>query len=171
MTTDLLSTDLPTALRQLAALALAVVGAWAALVGILASWRPTARVARALTPRVLRAALFTTVSGGLAIAPAQATGELDGLPFPDRGLTAHPSKPAQPVDASARTVSLGHHVVKPGESLWSIAATTLPAGASTVDIAASSAAWYDSNRAVIGANPSLIHPGQDLAAPDADAAR
>jgi hypothetical protein len=61
--------------------------------------------------------------------------------------------------------------VKPGESLWSIAEATLPAGASAAEVAASSAAWYDTNRAVIGANPSLIHPGQDLAAPDAEAAR
>ena len=171
MTTDLLSTDLPTALRQFASLSLAAVGAWAALVGLLASWRPTAHLARALTPHVLRAALFTTVSGGLAIAPAHAAGELDGLPFPDRGVTAAPTSPTDPVQASTPAVSLRHHLVKPGESPWSISAATLPAGASAADVAASSAAWYDTNRTVIGANPNLIHPGQDLVAPEPEAAR
>ncbi len=71
MTTDLLSADLPTALRQVAALSLVAVGVWAALIGLLASWRPTARLARALTPRMLRAALFTTVSGAASCWPGR----------------------------------------------------------------------------------------------------
>jgi len=167
MTTDLLSADLPTALRQVAALSLVAVGAWAALIGVLASCRPTARLARALTPRVLRAALFTTVSGTLAMAPAHAAGELDGLPFPDRGVTANPST----TGAAEFTSAAGHHVVAPGESLWSIAAATLPAEAPPARIADASAAWYDANRATIGPDPDLIHPGQDLTAPDAEAAR
>jgi hypothetical protein len=152
---------LPTALRQVAALSLVAVGAWAAIVGLLASWRPTARLARALTPRVLRAALFTTVSGTLAITPAHAAGELDGLPFPDRGTTIAPT----PVTTG------GHHVVKPGESLWTIAADALPPEATAAHVASASTAWYDANREAIGPDPDLILPGQQLTAPDAEVAR
>src|SRR5687768_14270717 len=153
---DLLSADLPTALSQLTAATLVVVGAWAALVGLLASWRPTARVARALTPRVLRTALFTTVSGTLAISPAHADSDLDGLPFPDRGTTV------QPVSAGTS----GEHVVQAGESLWTIAASALPPDAGTANVAGASAAWYDANRRTIGPDPDVIHPGQQLVAPD-----
>ena len=170
MTTDLLSADLATALRQVAALSLAVVGAWAALIGLLASWRPTARLARALTPRLLRAALFTTVSGTLAISPAHATGELDGLPFPDRAVTAEPSNAGTP-EPPMPVASSTHHVVRSGESLWSIAAATLPAEAPPDRIAEASAAWYDVNRATIGADPDLILPGQQLTAPDIEVTR
>jgi nucleoid-associated protein YgaU len=158
---DLLSADLPTALSQLTAATLVVVGAWAALVGLLASWGPTARVARALTPRVLRAALFTTVSGTLAFSPAHAGSDLDGLPFPDRGTTVQPVA----VETS------GEHVVQAGDSLWSIAASTLPSGSGAADVASASGAWYAANRATIGPDPDVIHPGQQLVAPDVEAAR
>lgn len=171
MTTDLLTADLPTALRQLAALSLVAVGTWAALIGLLASWRPTARLARALTPRILRAALFTTVSGTLVIAPAHASGELDGLPFPDRGVTASPSDPGTPDGPPMPASSATLHVVTPGESLWSIAAATLPEDAPPESIADASAAWYDANRATIGPDPDLILPGQQLAAPDTEVTR
>ena len=171
MTTDLHSVDLPTALHQVAALSLAAVGAWAALIGLLASWRPTARLARALTPRVLRAALCTTVSGTLAISPAHATGELDGLPFPDRSITAQPSDAGRPDGSPLPVASSTRHVVKSGESLWSIAAATLPAEAPPEHIADASAAWYDANRATIGADPDLILPGQQLTAPDIEVTR
>ena len=83
--------DLPAALLQLTTLAAVGVAMWAALVALLASWRPTKRIAMALTPRLIRAAVFTTVSGTLVIGPAHADSDLDGLPFPDRGTTAEPS--------------------------------------------------------------------------------
>src|ERR1044072_4296618 len=88
--------DLPTALFQLTSALLLTVLAWATLVALLASWGPTKRLALALTPRLIRAAVFTTVSGTLVIGPAQAASDLDGLPFPDRGVTATPPRPASP---------------------------------------------------------------------------
>ena len=153
--------DLPAALLQLTTLAALVVAVWAALVALLASWRPTKRVAMALTPRLLRAALFTTVSGTLVIGPAHATSDLDGLPFPDRGTTDEPT----PVATS------GHHVVQAGESLWTIATDALAPTATPAQVASTSAAWYDANRTTIGPDPDLILPGQQLRAPDAEAAR
>lgn len=153
--------DLPAALLQLTTLAFLGVAAWAAFVALLASWRRTRRIAMALTPRLIRAAVFTTVSGTLAISPAHADSELDGLPFPDRTATAEPIP-----------VSTGdHHVVHDGESLWTIAADSLPPEATAAQVARRSAAWYDANRPTIGADPDLILPGQQLAAPDAEGAR
>jgi nucleoid-associated protein YgaU len=153
--------DLPAALLQLTTLAAFGVAMWAALVALLASWRPTKRMAVALTPRLIRAAVFTTVSGTLVIGPAHADSDLDGLPFPDRGTTAGPT-----------AVSTGgHHVVKAGESLWTIATDALPPAVTPAQVASTSAAWYDANRTVIGPDPNLILPGQQLTAPATEAAR
>ena len=153
--------DLPAALLQLTTLAFLGAAVWAALVALLASWRPTKRIAMALTPRLVRAAVFTTVSGTLAISPAHADSDLDGLPFPDRGATAEPT----PVSTGV------HHVVQAGESLWTIAADALPPEATAAQVAGTSAAWYEANRSTIGADPDLILPGQQLAAPDAEGVR
>ena len=153
--------DLPAALLQLTTLAALAVAVWAALVALLASWGPTKRVAMALTPRLLRAAVFTTVSGTLVIGPAHADSDLDGLPFPDRGTTAE----STPVSTG------GHHVVQAGESLWTIATEALPPDATAAQVASTSAAWYDANRSAIGPDPDLILPGQQLTAPDAEGTR
>lgn len=154
--------DLPVALLQLTTLAFLGVAAWAALIALLASWHPTKRFARALTPRFIRAFVFATASGTLAIGPAHANGDLNGLPFPDRGVTA-----AEPTAVSTP----GHHVVRSGESLWTIAGEALPPDATAAQVATSSAAWYQANRPVIGADPDLIHPGQMLAPPESEDAR
>ena len=153
--------DLPAALLQLTTLVAVGVAMWAALVALLASWRPTKRMAVALTPRLIRAAVFTTVSGTLVIGPAHADSDLDGLPFPDRGTTAE----------TTQVSTGGHHVVQAGESLWTIATDALPPEATAAQVANSSAAWYDANRSTIGPDPDLILPGQQLTAPAAEATR
>ncbi|MFL6090070.1 MAG: hypothetical protein ACJ71Z_08020 [Aeromicrobium sp.] len=140
--------DLPTALARLATALLGVALAWAALVAALASWRPTAHWARAITPRALRAAALTALSGTLAISPARAAGDLDGLPLPQRGAT-----------------TTGAHVVAPGESLWAIAANRLGPDATAGAVAGSSRAWYLRNRDTIGPDPDVIRAGQMLEAP------
>lgn len=58
-----------------------------------------------------------------------------------------------------------HVVVHPGDSLWAIAARALPAHASDADVSRAWRRLYDRNRAVIGADPSLIRPGQRLELP------
>jgi len=55
--------------------------------------------------------------------------------------------------------------VRPGESLWSIAARELGPGASHVEIAARWPLWYQANRHVIGADPNVLLPGQLLSPP------
>jgi nucleoid-associated protein YgaU len=64
-------------------------------------------------------------------------------------------------DSEAR----GTLVVRPGDSLWTIAAARLPAGAGP---AAVDGAWrrlYAANRPPLGADPDLIHPGDVLRVP------
>ena len=50
-------------------------------------------------------------------------------------------------------------VVTAGDSLWSIAARHLPPGATDAQVAAAWPGWYQTNSAVIGADPDLIRPG------------
>jgi nucleoid-associated protein YgaU len=58
-----------------------------------------------------------------------------------------------------------HVTVQAGDSLWRIAATHLGADATSAQIAEAWPRWYAANRAVIGADPALIRPGQVLSAP------
>lgn len=55
--------------------------------------------------------------------------------------------------------------VQPGDCLWSIAARALGADATDADIAAAWPRWYATNRNVIGADPNLLQPGQQLTPP------
>lgn len=82
---------------------------------------------------------------GRAVAPARDTEGTDG---PGRGARQE-----------ARTV-----VVAPGDSLWSITAELLR----TEDAATIAASWphlYEANREVVGEDPDLVHPGQELLVP------
>lgn len=56
-------------------------------------------------------------------------------------------------------------VVLRGDSLWSIAGRTLPAGATAAEKDKAWRAWYSANAAVIGSDPDLILPGQILLPP------
>lgn len=56
-------------------------------------------------------------------------------------------------------------VVRRGDTLWSIAARQLPAGAGAAEIAEAWPELYAANREVVGENPSLIRPGQRLLVP------
>ena len=56
-------------------------------------------------------------------------------------------------------------VVRPGDSLWVIAATRLGRSASKDQVAVAWPRWYAANRVEIGSDPSLIRPGQILHTP------
>ncbi len=58
--------------------------------------------------------------------------------------------------------------VRPGDTLWDIAADHLPPGATTTDVAAAWPDWYRANLAVVGGDPDLIRPGQQLDRPTTD---
>jgi hypothetical protein len=55
--------------------------------------------------------------------------------------------------------------VRPGDSLWTIAARHLGPGATATEIAGAWPLWYDANRAAIGSDPHLIRPGTVLVPP------
>jgi resuscitation-promoting factor RpfA len=71
-----------------------------------------------------------------------------------------PAASVPSVDIPADTV-----VVAPGDSLWLLAAHRLPASAPSELVQQASCDWYATNRATIGDDPNLIHPGQTLLAP------
>lgn len=84
----------------------------------------------------------------------------------DKQVKPKQPEPEQPAVAPTMTGKNDLLVtVHGGESLWSIAAAHLPDGASNSDIDHAWRAWYSTNRKVIGANPDLVIPGQQLTAP------
>ncbi|MEJ7648917.1 MAG: LysM peptidoglycan-binding domain-containing protein [Nakamurella sp.] len=62
-------------------------------------------------------------------------------------------------------------VVHRGETLWSIAARQLGPDATDAQIDTAWHHWYTANREVIGDNPDVILPGQQLHAPPAQTDR
>lgn len=72
-------------------------------------------------------------------------------------------RPASPVAPDAEPTVR----VRPGDSLWLIAARRLGHPASDAEIAHAWPRWYAANAEVIGADPSVIRPGQVLRAPEA----
>lgn len=148
--------DFPDALVAIASLFQFAVACWVLVV--IGLGHTSSPLGRALTPALLRGALFASAAGALALTPVHAERvtsptrhQLDGLRLPDRPALAIPSSPAV--------------VVRPGDTLWAIAARSLPPGATNSEIAAACARWYATNRAVIGADPDLIHPQQRLTPP------
>ncbi|HZM65368.1 MAG TPA: LysM domain-containing protein [Nakamurella sp.] len=61
--------------------------------------------------------------------------------------------------------------MQPGDSLWSIAAAHLPSPPSDPDIDTAWRTWYSTNAEVIGADPDLIMPGQQLRFPNPEMRR
>jgi nucleoid-associated protein YgaU len=118
--------------------------------------------------------------------PTQTPDRPTPVGVPDRptsvGVPDRPTQGAPTRYTDLRTgqlVRAASRVVKPGESLWEIAAAEL--GATAGDRAAGDGAagdgavakrwpqWYAANRAVIGPDPDLILPGQALRIPAAPA--
>ena len=104
--------------------------------------------------------------------PGEAVGEPQPTTIP-MPVAAEPEEPtvertatAAPAPDEARAPTADSVTVRRGDSLWRIAAEHLDADASDAEIAAAWPRWYEANRAVIGSDPNLIHPGQVLRAPD-----
>ena len=151
--------DFPHALVASASLVQLALSTWVLAVVILSQVNSTA--ASAFTPVLLRRALFAGAAGALAVAPASAEREATTQPACGEHSLAgrrHPQRPAGGV--------AGGVLVRAGDTLWAIAARSLPAGASNAEIASACARWHTANRAVIGADPDLIHPQQRLVPPE-----
>ncbi len=103
----------------------------------------------------------TTASAGPTARPT-ALPTVRPTALPTVRPTARPT--AGSTDRSADRPA-GSVIVRTGDTLWSIAAGHLPSGASAVDIDAAWRTWYSANRTLIGANPDVIQPGQQLVRP------
>ncbi|MDX6285689.1 MAG: hypothetical protein QOG53_1174 [Frankiales bacterium] len=138
----------------------------------------SARACDAITPIALRRALQATLGLAVvtipAVAPVLAPAHADaskpgpGAALPSLDRPAGEAPPPVPLPAGAPTTHVNRptvHVVRPGDCLWTIAARHLDKP--TVDTVADSwPRWYAANRAVIGADPNVLHPGQRLIAPE-----
>ncbi len=115
----------------------------------------------------------------------------DQAPLPDAGWVA--SRPARPpvaphlvsstptragVAAATRAADRGPRldpglseasdvVVRRGDTLWSLAARQLGAGATDAEVAAWWPRWWQANRALIGPDPDRLQPGTRLLVPRA----
>lgn len=109
--------------------------------------------------RLVLLACGATLAAGLA-SPAGAEPGLSGLPLPDRATGAAVSS-HQPAPAPAeRTVT-----VRPGDSLWDLAAAELDPSAPPGRVEQHWQRLYQLNRPAVGPDPDLIHPGQQLRLP------
>ena len=105
-------------------------------------------------------------NGGRADTTRSTKAILNGLPLPDRPVNhvaSHPSRTAAGHPGAARPTAV--LLIRPGDTLWAIAAHRLGPGASSAEIAAYVGALYRTNRATIGPDPDLLHPGQALRLP------
>lgn len=102
----------------------------------------TAVPAHALAPVASRAP--TTVSDTMPL-------PLAGLPLPDRVAGAASAGPQPAI-----------HIVRKGDTLWAIAKAMLPVGAGPMEVATQAHQLHQQNRQVLGPNPDLIYPGQQL---------
>ncbi|WP_052436535.1 LysM peptidoglycan-binding domain-containing protein [Georgenia sp. SUBG003] len=75
------------------------------------------------------------------------------------------STAAAPAPDTARST----YLVRPGDSLWTIAEAHLGPAATGADVSRAWPAWHAANRADLGPDPHLIHPGQLLQVPDEEA--
>jgi hypothetical protein len=161
---DVHGQSFPDALLALACLVQLALSTWVLLAVVLGLVHAPAPVLRAVAPRLVRRALFAGTVGALALSPVHAERgvapnapmrhDLTGLRLPDRPV-------ATPHLESGRAVV----VVRPGDTLWSIARRALPAGATDAEIARACARWHAANRGVIGDDPDLIFPQQRLHPP------
>lgn len=79
------------------------------------------------------------------------------LTLKEDGKTAEQAEPNRSKEDKPPTGD--KYSVKPGDSLWKIAKQNAPKGASWQEL-------YDLNEGIIGANPNLIKPGQELVFPE-----
>lgn len=98
--------------------------------------------------------------------PLQSSGSLD--PFdPHWKPASEPVSGPLPSPPSARWQAPAHQdvTVTAGDTLWALAAAQLGPLATDAEIASHWPAWFELNRAVIGADPHVLQPGQVLAVP------
>jgi len=98
-------------------------------------------------------------------ATATAAAAAASLDWPVTAPAAPDAAPATPATALPGAT----HVVRPGDTLWHLAAQALgaPGGPAPADavVAAAWPSWWEANREAIGDDPHLLRPGTSLVAP------
>jgi nucleoid-associated protein YgaU len=114
-------------------------------------------------PPALRRALLAGLGVALASGPLTPTVHArTGPPPGEAGGTGTPLPvPTRPLGGLAQP----DIVVRPGDSLWRLAAARADASAPASQVARSVVRLHRANREVIGADPDLIRPGQRLVVP------
>jgi hypothetical protein len=118
--------------------------------------------------RLLGAALGVGLAVGVAGVAVPAAAAPVALPVAaaPRAATAVPAValhldwPVTPAGAAEPVT------VRPGDCLWSITAARLGPDAAPQAVASTWPRWWAANRDVIGDDPDLLHPGQQLTAPE-----
>ncbi len=147
---------------------------WAGLICVAAALEVTSRGRLAATtwvgcPPALRRVLLSSLGVALVSAPGAAPATLTASRLTDgSGVSGSAERRTLPVPArpmgSIRPAA-SRLVVRPGDTLWDLAETRLPASAPAVAVAGQVERMYHRNRAVIGPDPDLIRPGQRLVSP------
>lgn len=167
---DVGGSSFPTALLAVASLLGLGLAAWSLLAATAILAGGSSRLVAAIAPVAMRRALLAGAAGVLVVGPAHAetlaapdAGHhlVDGLPLPDRPDVAERAvRGVLPAAAGPRVVE-----VRRGDTLWAIAARSLPAGSTATEIAEATTRWHRVNRDVIGDDPDLIVPAQQLVPP------
>ena len=112
----------------------------------------------------------TTTAAARAAAPASVPPGAGPAARSGRTTRAAPTVSVDwPAPATRGTSAVdGSVVVLRGDSLWSIAARSLPAGTDDAAIDRTWRAWYAANTSVIGSDPNHILPGQILLPPNTE---
>lgn len=122
-------------------------------------------------------ALATALSAPANAGPGPAAGDrsapgavVQGLPLPDRATAAGHvglllARELRTARHQPRALPVAVAVVRPGDTLWGLAAADLPLGADDSAVAHRWQQIYRANRQVIGADPDLIQPDQRLCLP------
>jgi nucleoid-associated protein YgaU len=138
-------------------------------------------LARVLLPRMLYRVIAGATGVGLVLSPMVAGAATSPSARPSSAVPAwptdntlpaptwpsvapHVAKPAPRPHRATGPASSESVTVRPGDTLWSIAAAHTDRRASA-RVARTWPRWYAANRAVIGADPNHIVPGQVLHTP------
>jgi nucleoid-associated protein YgaU len=124
------------------------------------SWVATPPAVRRLLLAGLGVALASGAPGPVSAAITGGPGPRPAPFVPPRTSFALPV-PARPVG----TLAVPGVLVRPGDTLWQLAASRLPATTNDAEIAMATQRWFARNRDVIGSDPDLIRPGQRLRPP------
>lgn len=131
-------------------------------------WSPTATDPAAISQGPTDAA-SSDVGRSAGVPSASALPAAAPSTSPDPGLPPEVVPVASQVptitEAASAAAPAGSVEVRPGDTLWGLAARALGPGASDAAIAAEWPRWYAANAATIGPDPDVLQPGQVLVVP------